>query len=367
MKIFIVFGTRPEAIKMIPVIQEIKKQGFSVIVCNTAQHREMLDQVLDFFNIIPDYDLNLMQANQDLNDLSSKILGSIDKLLEKEQPDIVVVHGDTSTSVISALAAFHRGIKVAHVEAGLRTYDMASPFPEEVNRQMTARLAHFHFAPTTKAKLNLLKEGIPEEKIVVTGNTIVDSMNLAKKISASLPLNQEILSIQAKLDSSKKLILVTGHRRESFGKGLENICEALVELSSLDNINIVYPVHYNPNVQDTVYRLLDQKPNVHLINPVSYPTMLWLLEKAKFVISDSGGIQEEVPSFNKTVLVTRDYSERLEGIKNGFSQIVGTDKQNIIEESMKLLATPKNFGNSKNPYGDGKAAKRIVDHLVKNK
>ncbi|WP_366941472.1 UDP-N-acetylglucosamine 2-epimerase (non-hydrolyzing) [uncultured Christiangramia sp.] len=366
MKIFVVFGTRPEAIKMIPVILEIKKQGLSVVICNTAQHRQMLDQVLNFFDIVPDYDLDLMQPNQHLNQLSARLLERLDTILQNEQPDVVLVHGDTTTSSISAMVAFHKGIKVAHIEAGLRTYNMESPFPEEVNRQITARLAHFHFAPTTKAKSNLLNEKIPEEKIVVTGNTIVDALDLAKDIVSKSKMNKEILSLESKLNLDKRLILVTGHRRESFAQGLASICEALIELSQFDNINIVYPVHFNPHVQETVYNLLKEQPNIYLINPVSYPTMLWLLDKAAFIISDSGGIQEEAPSFNKKILVTRNHSERLEGLDQGFSKLVGTNKKTILKEAIKLLTNPENLDILKNPYGDGKAAGRIINHIRKN-
>ncbi|WP_121346599.1 non-hydrolyzing UDP-N-acetylglucosamine 2-epimerase [Gillisia mitskevichiae] len=363
LKILVCFGTRPEAIKMAPVIHELKNQKLDFKVCVTAQHREMLDQVLDFFEIVPDYDLDLMQPNQTLNELSSKILHEIDRVLGKEQPELVLVQGDTTSAAIVSLAAFHRRIKVGHIEAGLRTYNKMAPFPEEVNRQLTARIADFHFAPTAKANSNLLKEQIPKDQLCITGNTVVDALQWAIKKMESEPLSQEIKKIKASLKPNKKLILVTGHRRENFGEGLINICEALLELSKRDDVELIYPVHLNPNVTSLVQELLSHKKNIHLIAPVSYPTMLWLMQECNLIISDSGGIQEEAPTFKKPVLVTREVTERMEGIEAGFSFLVGTDKNKIVEVANKILDNVLDFSGIENPYGDGKAAFRIVEYL----
>lgn len=366
MKILICFGTRPEAIKMAPVIFELQKQKLDFKVCVTSQHREMLDQVLDFFEIVPDYDLDLMQPNQSLNELSSKIFKGIDQILEKEQPELVLIQGDTTSAAMISLAAFYRRIKVGHVEAGLRTYNKAAPFPEEINRQLTARLADFHFAPTSNANSNLLKEHISKEQIYVTGNTVVDSLEWAIAKMESQQLSKEIEKIKALLSPNKKLILVTGHRRESFGDGLIQICEALLELSERENVELIYPVHLNPNVTGPVQELLRHKSNIHLIDPVAYPTMLWLMMQCSLIISDSGGIQEEAPTFNKPVLVTREVSERMEGVEAGFSFLVGTDKDKIVEHAIWILNHPPDFSGIENPYGDGMAAFRIVEHLRNN-
>jgi len=363
LKILVCFGTRPEAIKMAPVIQELKKQKLNFKVCVTAQHREMLDQVLDFFEIKPDYDLDLMQPNQSLNELSAKILKEIDGVLEKEQPGLVLVQGDTTSAAMVSLAAFHRGVKIGHVEAGLRTYNKVAPFPEEVNRQLTARIADFHFTPTVKANSNLLKEQIPKEYICTTGNTVVDALEWAINKMESEPLSEEIQKIKALLNPNKKLILVTGHRRENFGEGLIQICEALLELSDREDVELIYPVHLNPNVTGPVQELLGDKTNIHLIVPVAYPTMLWLMQQCSLIISDSGGIQEEAPTFNKPVLVTREVSERMEGVEAGFSFLVGTDKDKILEEAIRILDNVPDFLGIENPYGDGLAAFRIVEFL----
>lgn len=368
MKILVCFGTRPEAIKMAPVIHELKNQKLDFKVCVTAQHREMLDQVLDFFEIKPDYDLDLMQPNQSLNELSAKILRSIDTVfvevdLRQAQTDIVLVQGDTTSAAMVSLAAFHRRIKVGHIEAGLRTYNKVAPFPEEVNRQLTARIADFHFAPTAKANFNLLKEQIPKDQLCITGNTVVDALQWAIKKMESEPLSQEIKKIKASLKPNKKLILVTGHRRENFGEGLKNICEALLELSERRDVELIYPVHLNPNITSLVKELLSHKKNIHLIAPVSYPNMLWLMQECSLIISDSGGIQEEAPTFKKPVLVTREVTERMEGIEAGFSFLVGTDKNKILAEAVRLLNHPPDFKHIANPYGDGKAAFRIVEYL----
>ncbi len=363
MKILICFGTRPEAIKMAPIIRELKIHGIQLVICNTGQHLEMLDQVLQFFDIQPDYNLNLMTPNQSLNSLSSKILSSLEKVLEKEKPHRVVVHGDTTTSVMAAWASFNRGIPVAHVEAGLRTFNKYSPFPEEVNRQITAQLADLHFAPTVQASENLRKENIEENKIFITGNTVVDALELGKTKLLDLEKSSFLGGFMKKV-KNLKYILVTGHRRENLGAGLENICEALLELNRLEKIDIIYPVHLNPNVKNQVFKKLGNTPGIHLIDPVNYPEMLWLLKNCEFIISDSGGIQEEAPSFGKKVLVTRNFSERMEGVNAGFSVLVGTDEKKILEEASGLLKYPYDLSGLKNPYGDGRAAERIINVLL---
>jgi len=363
LKILLCFGTRPEAIKLAPVIQELKKQKLKFKVCVTAQHREMLDQVLDFFEIVPDHDLDLMQRNQSLNQLSSKILKEIDRVLEKEQPGLVLVQGDTTSAAMVSLAAFHRRIKVGHIEAGLRTYNKTAPFPEEVNRQITARIADFHFAPTNIASANLVNEQIPKDQLCITGNTVVVALQWAIRKMEFEPLGEEIKKIKALLNPNKKLILVTGHRRENFGKGLIQICEALLELSKMENVELIYPVHLNPNVTGPVQELLSHKKNIYLIPPVAYPTMLWLMQECSLIISDSGGIQEEAPTFKRPVLVTREVSERMEGVEAGFSFLVGTDKNKILAEAIQLLSHPPDFSGIENPYGDGTAAFRIVEFL----
>ncbi|OSS38287.1 UDP-N-acetylglucosamine 2-epimerase [Christiangramia flava JLT2011] len=348
---------------MAPLIYELKRQQLDCKVCVTAQHREMLDQVLKFFEIVPDYDLDLMRADQSLNTLSGKILISIDNVLSKVKPDLLIVHGDTTTSVMAAWAAFHRKIKVAHVEAGLRTFNSLSPFPEEINRQITARLTDYHFAPTIKARDNLLLENIPKNDIYMTGNTIVDAVSLGILKLQNID-ESEIISETGILP--KRFILVTGHRRESFGKGFELICEALIQITKTEKIDIIYPVHLNPYVKNHVYKKLENIENIHLINPVSYPTMLYLLKNCEFIISDSGGIQEEAPAFGKKVLVTRDFSERMEGVEAGLSILVGTSKEKIIKEVSLLLKASKSKASFNNPYGDGKAAKRIVKIIIEN-
>ncbi len=351
---------------MAPVIHELKRQKLDFKVCVTAQHRKMLDQVLDFFEIVPDHDLDLMQPNQTLNELSSKILKGIDGVLEEEHPDVVLVQGDTTSAMIVSLAAFHRRIKVGHIEAGLRTYNKAAPFPEEVNRQLTARIADWHFAPTDRASANLLKEQIPKEHIFITGNTVVDALEWAIAKMESEPLIKEIQKIKALLNPNKKIILVTGHRRENFGEGLIHICEALLELSGRNDVELIYPVHLNPNVSGPVKELLDKQKNIHLIAPVSYPTMLWLMQTCSLIISDSGGIQEEAPTFKKPVLVTREVSERMEGVEAGFSFLVGTNTNKIVEEAIRILDNAPDFSGIKNPYGDGTTASKIVEILRKN-
>ena len=387
MKFLIVFGTRPEAIKMAPLYHELlqsalrssdklrtgsaqrdiideQESNFEVKVCVTAQHREMLDQVLDFFEIVPDYDLDLMQANQTLNSLSAKIIAKIDKVLRIEKPDLVLVHGDTTTSAMVALAAFHLGIKVGHVEAGLRTYNKQAPFPEEINRQITSRIADIHFTPTLQASQNLLNEGIALNTIVETGNTVIDALFwTSNKIANPSFLHPEIEILKSIIPTDKKIVLVTGHRRENFGVGFQHLCEALLTISEREDVSIVYPVHPNPNVKDVVYELLSNKKNIHLIAPVSYPAFVWLMLQSYLIVTDSGGVQEEAPSLGKPVVVTRTVSERPEGVLAGFSTLVGTDTAKIIKTIDNILDNFIGFENQKNPYGDGDASKRIVDYL----
>lgn len=362
MKLLLCFGTRPEAIKMAPVIHELKKRNISFKVCVTGQHKTMLYEVLEFFEVKPEYSLDVMSPGQSLNALSAKILLAVDKVLQKEEPDVVLVHGDTATSSMASLAAYHRGIKVAHVEAGLRTYNKNAPFPEEIYRQLTARIADIHFAPTERAKKNLLREGIAESTIFVTGNTIVDALMYGKIKKRK---NIQIEELSKLLNPEKKLILVTGHRRENFGPGLSNLCEALKDIVKKADVEVLFPVHLNPAVQEAVYACLKDDKSIHLVDPVQYTTMLWLLEKCYLVISDSGGIQEETPSFRKPVIVTREVTERMEGVEAGFAVLAGTSKEKIEEETLRLLEISTDFEKMKNPYGDGFAAQRIGDILEK--
>lgn len=366
-KILLCFGTRPEAIKMAPLYHELKKSSFEIKVCVTAQHRQMLDQVLDFFEIVPDYDLDLMQPNQTLNELSAKILSKIDTVLQTEKPDLVLVHGDTTTSSMVALAAFHLGIKVGHVEAGLRTYNKQAPFPEEINRQISSRIADFHFSPTLQATQNLLNEGISKEYIAQTGNSVIDALfwtiNKIEKEHYSHPEIEELKSI---IPTDKKIVLVTGHRRENFGQGMKNLCEALLKIAAREDVAIVYPVHLNPNVKDIVHELLLNKKNIYLIDPVSYPAFVWLMQRSFLIVTDSGGIQEEAPSLGKPVLVTRTVSERPEGVTAGFSTLVGTDPIKITSTIQDILDNFSSFVNPVNPYGSGNASPQITAYLLKH-
>jgi UDP-N-acetylglucosamine 2-epimerase (non-hydrolysing) len=365
-RILIVFGTRPEAIKMAPLYHELHKNNFEVKICVTAQHREMLDQVLDFFEIIPDYDLDLMQPNQTLNGLSANILFKIDGIFANAKPDLVLVHGDTTTSSMVALAAFHLGIKVGHVEAGLRTYNKLSPFPEEINRQLTSRIADIHFTPTTAATQNLLNEGILQKNIVETGNTVIDALLFAIcKIEGANYVHPEIERLKLCIPANKKIVLVTGHRRENFGDGFDHLCQSLLTISERDDVAIVYPVHLNPNVKDLVYRILANKANIHLLKPVSYPAFVWLMQQSFLIVTDSGGIQEEAPSLGKPVLVTRAFSERPEGVAAGFSTLVGTEQEKITKSILNILDHFTGFEKIENPYGTGDASKKIVEYLLK--
>jgi UDP-N-acetylglucosamine 2-epimerase (non-hydrolysing) len=372
-KILLVFGTRPEAIKMAPLVKALQKESiFETKVCVTAQHREMLDQVLEIFEIVPDYDLDIMKSGQDLYDVTSNVLFGLKNVLTDFTPDLVLVHGDTTTSSASALAAFYMHIDVAHIEAGLRTHDIYSPWPEEANRQMTGILAKYHFAPTTTSLNNLLLENKDRNTILVTGNTVIDALLLAlNKMSSNKVLHSKIIaSLESSgyaLNDNRRLILVTGHRRENFGSGFINICEALKEIALLNtDVDIVYPVHLNPNVQKPVKEILKEVSNIYLIEPLSYETFIYLMNQSYFVITDSGGVQEEAPSLGKPVLVMRDTTERPEALEAGTVKLVGTDKSTIIKEAQELLDNPLSYekmAKAHNPYGDGNACKKIVDFL----
>lgn len=368
-KNLIIFGTRPEAIKMAPLINEFNNNSnFDTKVCVTGQHREMLDQVLNFFNIIPDFDLNLMRPNQNLYSLTADIILGLKEVLYDYMPDYVFVHGDTTTTMAASIAAFYSGAKICHIEAGLRTFNKLSPFPEEINRQITSRIADYHFAPTTVSKENLLKENIPEKNILVTGNTVIDAL-VYSSIKVETEESEDILELKNKLDKTKKLILVTGHRRENHGLGFLNICEALKEIAeSNENIEIVYPVHLNPQVQKPVYELLSPVTNIHLLKPLSYPAFVWLMNRSYLIITDSGGVQEEAPSLGKPVLVMRDTTERPEAVDAGTVILVGTDKEKIVKETNGLISNSLHYQTMSelhNPYGDGNACKRIVNFMVK--
>ncbi|WP_066358656.1 non-hydrolyzing UDP-N-acetylglucosamine 2-epimerase [Aliarcobacter cryaerophilus] len=371
-KVLLVFGTRPEAIKMAPLVKAFEKESsIETKVCVTAQHRKMLDQVLEIFEIKPDFDLNIMKSGQDLYDITSKVLLGLRDKFEEFKPDIVLVHGDTTTCSSASLAAFYSKIKVGHIEAGLRTHNIYSPFPEEGNRLLTGILANYHFAPTTTSRDNLLKENKNPNDILVTGNTVIDALFLAlDKIEQNDELKSKIVNSidsQYKLQNNKKIILVTGHRRENFGEGFINICEALktIALSNPD-IDIVYPVHLNPNVQKPVKEILSNTSNVYLINPLQYEEFIFLMNKSYFIITDSGGVQEEAPSLGKPVLVMRNTTERPEALEAGTVKLVGTSKEAIIKEAQKLIEDENEYNTmskAHNPYGDGKACERIVNFI----
>ncbi len=366
--ILIVFGTRPEAIKMAPVVKEFKDSiNFNTKVCVTAQHREMLDQVLEFFDIKADYDLDLMKPNQNLHNLTAEIILALKTILEKFPADFVFVHGDTTTTMASSIAAFYSGAKVCHVEAGLRTYDKYAPFPEELNRQISARIADYHFAPTLKSQENLLKENISIENILITGNTVIDALYYAVKKVNSIN-NNTIESLKNMINFEKDIVLVTGHRRENHGKGFINICKALKKVAEQNSVQIIYPVHMNPNVQKPVNEILKNVNNILLIDPLPYEAFLWLMEKSKLIITDSGGIQEEAPSLGKPVLVMRETTERPEAVDAGTVILVGTNTERIIQEANNLLQNDSEYERMSklhNPYGDGKSSKRILNFLLK--
>lgn len=368
MKVLTVFGTRPEAIKMAPVVKALASDpAFDAKVCVTAQHRQMLDQVLDLFAIRPDFDLNLMKPGQGLSDITSNVLLGMRAVYQQWQPDIILVHGDTTTTLAASLSAYYAKVKVGHVEAGLRTHNKYSPWPEEMNRSITGRLTDIHFAPTEKARVNLLAEGIADSTIHVTGNTVIDALlDVVQRLRTDTELRASFESQFSALDPNKRLILVTGHRRENFGQGFENICQALALLAQRPDVQILYPVHLNPNVQEPVRRILGNVPNVLLIEPQDYLPFVYLMDRSTLLITDSGGVQEEAPSLGKPVLVMRDTTERPEAVVAGTVKLVGTDPAAIVKEANLLLDNPGAYeamARAHNPYGDGKAAGRIRDLL----
>lgn len=372
-KILIVFGTRPEAIKMAPVIHALKADDtFETKVCVTGQHREMLDQVLQVFSIVPDYDLDIMKKNQDLSDITSEVILGLRSVLNEYKPHRVLVHGDTTTTFAASLASYYAQIAVCHVEAGLRTGNIYSPWPEEMNRKLTSSITDIHFAPTNWAKKNLINEGIKEDKIAVTGNTVIDALLwVSEKIEAdselTLRLEQKFPFLLQEEEIEKKIILVTGHRRENFGASFEEICHTLLKIADEDDVKIIYPVHLNPNVQQPVYRILGNHPHIHLIEPQSYMPFVYLMNKAYIIITDSGGIQEEAPALGKPVLVMRETTERPEAVEAGTVKLVGTHSDNILSETRKLLYDPVYYlkiSFTHNPYGDGNASELIRKRLL---
>ncbi|MCI1779350.1 MAG: UDP-N-acetylglucosamine 2-epimerase (non-hydrolyzing) [Bacteroidales bacterium] len=380
-KVMLVFGTRPEAIKMAPLVKEFQKypDKFKTIVCVTGQHREMLDQVLNIFDIKPDFDLNIMKQGQDLYDVTSRVLLGMRDILRENCPDLVLVHGDTTTSTAAALASFYQKIPVGHIEAGLRTHDIYSPWPEEINRQLTSRIATFNFAPTELSRKNLLDEGVSENRIFVTGNTVIDALHMAVRIIEgnghvrdSLMEELREFNIDEKNmaswgNKSRRLILMTGHRRENFGEGFVHLCNAVKSLATkYDNVDIVYPVHLNPNVQKPVHEILDNISNVFLIKPLDYLPFVYLMKRSTLILTDSGGVQEEAPGLGKPVLVMRDTTERPEALKAGTVKLVGTDYKKIVDETSLLLNSSEEYekmSKAVNPYGDGKACSRIVYNI----
>ena len=363
-KVLIVFGTRPEAIKMAPVVKELgsRPNEFETKVCVTGQHREMLDQMLKVFDIHPDHDLNIMQPGQDLYDVSARILLSMRDILTKEHPDLVLVHGDTSTSTFAALAAFYQHIPVGHVEAGLRTGNIYSPWPEEMNRQLNGRICTWHFAPTETAKQNLLKEHVDDAHIVVTGNTVIDALHW-------VVASGKTKAPQFGRDENRRMVLITGHRRENFGDGMKHICQAINALAEqFKDVDFVYPIHLNPNIRRPVREIIDgSRSNVYLLEPLSYLEFVAMMQQCTLILTDSGGIQEEAPAFGKPVLVMRDTTERPEAIEAGTARLVGTDRNTIEQNVARLLTDPEEYNimaHAVNPFGDGHAAERIADTIL---
>ncbi|WP_340622119.1 non-hydrolyzing UDP-N-acetylglucosamine 2-epimerase [Xenorhabdus siamensis] len=372
MKVLTVFGTRPEAIKMAPLVHALARDNaFEAKVCVTAQHREMLDQVLHLFGVKPDFDLNIMKQGQDLTDITCRILESMKPVLSEFKPDVVLVHGDTTTTMATSLAAFYQRIPVGHVEAGLRTGDLYSPWPEEANRKIAGHLATYHFAPTENSRNNLLQESIADNAIFVTGNTVIDALLWVRdRILNDAVLSEQFAELYPFIDPNKKMILVTGHRRENFGGGFERICEALAQIARMHpDVQVVYPVHLNPNVCEPVKRILHDIDNVILINPQDYLPFVYLMDHAYLILTDSGGIQEEAPSLGKPVLVMRNTTERPEAVDAGTVRLVGTKTQTIVDEVTRLLTDDSAYqqmSRAHNPYGDGKACQRILEVLKKN-
>ena len=367
-KVLSVFGTRPEAIKMAPVVNALKAtSGIESSVCVTAQHREMLDQVLALFDITPNYDLDLMKPGQSLHDITSAVLLGLKPVMEDYRPDLVLVHGDTTTTLASSLASYYAQVAVGHVEAGLRTGDIYSPWPEEVNRKLTGAITRLHFAPTEKAESNLLAEKVSKDHVIVTGNTVIDALQeVAAKLDADNALADKLAG-QLQLPSDKRIVLVTGHRRESFGGGFERICEALAKIADRPDTHIVYPVHLNPNVKEPVERLLSEYTNITLMPPQDYLPFVYLMKHADVILTDSGGVQEEAPSLGKPVLVMRDTTERPEAVEAGTVRLVGTDVNQITSEVSRLLddqTAYQSMSIAHNPYGDGKAAGRITEAIL---
>jgi UDP-N-acetylglucosamine 2-epimerase (non-hydrolysing) len=368
LRVLTVFGTRPEAIKMAPVVKALAGAGqIEARVCVTAQHREMLDQVLELFNITPDYDLNLMKPGQDLTDITAGVLHGLKPVLAEFNPDLVLVHGDTTTTLAASLAAYYQRIPVGHVEAGLRTGNILSPWPEEVNRKVAGAITRLHFAPTERSKQNLTAENVSENQIFVTGNTVIDALlDVVRKLDEDIAISQK-LDMALGIDTSRRIVLVTGHRRESFGDGFQRICDALVSLAERKDIQIIYPVHLNPNVKGPVEERLGSLNNVHLIAPQDYLPFVHLMRRAHIILTDSGGVQEEAPSLGKPVLVMRDTTERPEAVDAGTVKLVGTDSGLIIDEVSKLLDDPVAYdamSHAHNPYGDGQAAQRIRNAIL---
>ncbi len=373
MKVMVVFGTRPEAIKMAPLVKGLQARAGEIetVVCVTAQHREMLDQVLKLFDIVPEHDLNIMKPGQDLFDITSNILLGLRGVLQLEKPDLVLVHGDTTTTLAATLAAYYARTPVAHVEAGLRTGNKLAPFPEEVNRKLTGAVADLHFAPTETSRQNLLAEGIADATILVTGNTVIDALlAVVDKLKTDAELQRDLAVRFDFLNAGKRLILVTGHRRENFGEGFQNICEALADVAHTHaDVEVLYPVHLNPNVRQPVNAILAARglSNVHLIDPVDYLPFVYLMDRSYLIVTDSGGVQEEAPSLGKPVLVMRDTTERPEAVDAGTVRLVGTSREAIVRETSRLLEDRVEYermSRAHNPYGDGRAVQRIVDALV---
>ena len=367
MKVLTVFGTRPEAIKMAPVVKALAAaDGIDARVCVTAQHREMLDQVLSLFKIAPDYDLDIMKAGQSLSDITSRVLSGLEPTLKEFAPDIVLVHGDTTTTLAASLAAYYQRIAVGHVEAGLRTGNIYSPWPEEINRKVAGAITSLHFAPTDGSRQNLLREGVKDSAIHVTGNTVIDALHDVTEMMRTDAELSRGLADTFSLPDGKRIILVTGHRRESFGNGFERICEALYQIAGRDDVHVVYPVHLNPNVREPVERLLGTRKNISLIPPQDYLPFIYLMNRAELILTDSGGVQEEAPSLGKPVLVMRDTTERPEAVDAGTVKLVGTDAQLIVAELTRLLDDRRAYEEmsfAHNPYGDGNAAARIISAI----